>query len=140
MKTLLYFLILLICFAAKAQDFKGTYTAEGTSFKDNFKPENNFRENSKFNIAVIFENSDKGRVAIQDPRIPEKILIYEIQKFLEKIEQNKISYHIYQAQSLHTINPIKTQLVFYRKTDGELNLMVSDDESSQLFRSLKIKK
>ncbi len=76
-------------------------------------------------------------MAIQDPRIPKKILIYKVEQFLDKIERNGAVYNIYQTVSQHTLDPIQTKVVLYKNKKGELNLMVSDDESSQVFHRIK---
>lgn len=137
MKTLLFSLLFYLAFAANAQDFSGDYTSSYTTFTDEQNPDNNFKETTTFNVAVIFENKNSGYVAIQDPRIPKKILIYKVEQFLDKLERDGASYYFYQAVSEHTKEPIETKVVIYIEKDGELNLMVLWEGKSQIFHGVK---
>ena len=137
MKSILILIILFISLTTVAQDFSGDYTSNITSFKDEQNTNNNFKENSTFNIAVFFEDNNSGRIAVQDPRIPEKVLIYKLTGFLNKIEGNGNTVYIYKAVTAHLNNPMDTKVIFYYNENSELDLMLSDVESSQVFHNLK---
>lgn len=137
MKSILTIIILFVTFNTVAQDFSGDYTSNFTSFKDEQDTYNNFKENSTFNISVFFENKNRGRIAVQDPRIPNKVLIYEVTEFLDKIEGIGNTVYIYNAVTDHLRNPMDTKVIFYYNKNSELDLMISDVESSQVFHNLK---
>lgn len=136
MKLLCSLLMLFIGITANSQEFNGRYTSDYTSFKDNLNPDNNFRETTRFNIAIEFEN-EIGIVAIQDPRIPDKILVYGMEQALDKIEIDGTIYYRYESVALHAENLIENLITLYRSNSGELNLMVLNDDYSQMFHALK---
>ncbi|MGO3812676.1 hypothetical protein [Mesonia sp.] len=112
MKLICFFSFLCIGFTTIAQDISGSYTSDLTSFEDNYNSENNFKETTKFNIAIAFEDKDTGSINIQDPRIPKKVLAYKVKQFLDTIERDETVYTIYQAVSQHTLDPIQTKVIF----------------------------
>jgi hypothetical protein len=135
MKNYCICLLLIFNLSVTAQIFVGDYISYKTSFKDEENKENNFVEETKFNIAVfINENKDDGDIIIQDPRIPKKLLAYRIVRFKEEIKHNNLTLEIYEATAEHLdTKPIVT-ITFY--TDEQKNLMISDEKSSQVFFDL----
>lgn len=78
-KTLVILLILFITTISFSQNFNGDFRSFKTSFKDISNPSNNFTSNSEFRIAVMIDkNQDDGSIVIQDPRIPNKLLVYQV--------------------------------------------------------------
>ena len=104
---------------------------------DNEYEEYNFRAKTKFNIAVLIEESSKdGRVILQDPRTPQKLLIYKVINRSDYTEINGRWIAVYECMTDHLEIETKTTLTFYVNEQDELNLMVSDDKSSQMFFNL----
>ena len=137
MKTSILLFLLIFSIGANCQTFNGDYGCFNTSYKDNDHAENNFNEETKFNIAVLIEESTKGgRVIIQDPRIPQKLLIYKIINRSEYAEIEGRWIGVYECLTDHLENETNTTLTFYISDQKELNLMVSDDISSQMFFNL----
>jgi len=137
MKTSILLFLLIFSIGANCQTFNGDYGCFKTSYKDNDHAENNFTEETKFNIAIFIEADAKdGRIVIQDPRTPKKLLIYRVINRSEytEIEDNWIG--IYDCLTDHLENETNTTLTFYINDQEELNLMVSDDISSQMFFNL----
>jgi hypothetical protein len=124
-----------------AQNFNGDYRSYKTSFQDFSSTKNNFIEETEFRIAVLIqENGKDGRVAIQDPRIPYKLLIYKVTEYIGELENEGIKLFLYKCIPDHLDIPIETILTFNLNTKNELSLMVYDDDSSQYFFNLKINK
>ena len=62
-----------------AQSFNGDYTSYKTSYKDDGDSANNFAEETTFNISILIEkDASNGRIVIQDPRMPNRPLIYKV--------------------------------------------------------------
>jgi len=137
MKVILIFLILTIGFTTYAQNFNGDYRSYKTSFQDFSSTKNNFIEETEFKISVqINKNNDDGRIVIQDPRIPEKLLIYKVIDSLGMLKDKGIISYLYKCTTDHLINPIEVTLVFYYPIDKKLSLMVYSKETSQAFFDL----
>ena len=135
-KTLLPILIFFYTICS-AQNFNGDFKSYKTSFKDNVNTENNFVEETEFKIAVqINEKQDDGRVVIQDPRIPDKLLIYKVIDYLGILKDNGNTNYLYKCLTEHLDNPVETIIVFYYPTDKKLSLMVYNEISSQAFFDL----
>src|SRR5690606_17754605 len=137
MKTSILLFLLIFSIGANCQTFNGDYGCFKTSYKDNDHAENNFTEETKFNIAIFIEADAKdGRIVIQDPRTPKKLLIYRVINRSEytEIEDNWIG--IYDCLTDHLENETNTTLTLYINDPEELTLMVSDDISSQMFFNL----
>ncbi|RXP61394.1 hypothetical protein EC396_04155 [Lutibacter sp. HS1-25] len=139
MKKTLITLTILINTLCYSQNFSGDYRSYKTSFQDNSSKENNFIEESEFKITILIDkNNTEGSIAIQDPRIPDKLLFYEVVDYLGKIKDNGTTNYLYKCLTQHLDNPIETTIVFYYPTDKKLSLMVYNKESSQVFFDLKI--
>jgi hypothetical protein len=133
---ILFALFTLCAFKVSSQDFKGEFISFKTSYKDEIEQSNNFVENSQFNIAIQIE-SNKGYVAIQDPRIPDKPLIYKIFQNESSAETDRLQIYVFQAQREDIATSAYSQLTIYIK-ESEINLMIIDSRSSQVFHNLKI--
>ncbi len=140
MKKILLLIFTLCHLAGIAQNFTGDYRSYKTSFEDFTSAENNFIEESEFRIAVLIdENQTEGSIAIQDPRMPDKLLIYEVVDFLGKLKDKGITNYLYKCIPQHLDNRIETILTFNLNTKNELSLMVYDQKSSQYFFDLEKK-
>ena len=122
-----------------SQNFSGTYTSMYTSYCDNKNNANNFKENTLFNITIIYDTTKTANncILIKDPRIPKKILTYKIQKKIIKMpatEYTTSSYVLKNCLDKNT-NTI-TDIVIYYNKQNELNLMVDNGKSSQAFKTL----
>ena len=137
MKTIAALIILFVSLNTIAQDFSGEYISNFTTYKDEPKAKNNFEEKTNFNVSILFVDEHNGMIGIQDPRIPNKILVYEVTKFLNKVEGNGNTLYIYEAVTIHLQNPMDTKVILYYNKNSELDLMISDVESSQVFHNLK---
>jgi nitrate reductase cytochrome c-type subunit len=137
MKTYCICILLIYSLNVSAQEFIGDYISYKTSFKDEVNDEKNFVEETNFNIAVfINENKDDGDIIIQDPIIPKKLLAYRIVSFKEEIKQNNITLEIYEATAEHLDAKPTVTITFYIDEQKNLNLMISDEKSSQIFFDL----
>jgi len=137
MKSIILILLFIFSLEAYSQSFNGDYMSFKTSYEDNEYVENNFREETKFNIAIFIEADAKdGRIVIQDPRIPQKLLIYRVINRSEYAEIEGRWIGVYECLPDHLENETNTTLTFYISDQEELNLMVSDDYSSQMFFNL----
>lgn len=140
MKKILITIIYLFTTLSYSQNFNGDYRSYKTSFRDNVDAENNFVEETEFRIAVLIqENGKDGRLVIQNPRIPDKLLIYKVVTYLGVLKDSGKTNYLYKCLTEHLDNPLETTIVFYYTTDKKLNLMVYDKESSQVFFDLKSK-
>ena len=130
----LLFLLNTICYS---QTFIGDYRSYKTSFEDFSSTENNFIEETEFRISVLINKDGKeGSIAIQDPRIPDKLLIYEVVDYLGELNDKDITSYLYKCLAQHLEYTIETTIVFYYPTDKKLSLMVYDKQSSQGFFDL----
>lgn len=120
-----------------SQEFNGEYTSNKTSFKDESNEGNNFVEHTQFIIALHIKENE-GFVAIQDPRIPNTPLIYRIIKEESVIRDEEIKLFIYKTKREDLKSNENSQLTLYIKEE-EVNLMVSNSKSSQVFHNLKTK-
>jgi hypothetical protein len=137
MKPIILYLLLFLSLTTYSQHFNGNYTSGSTSYKDDVNADNNFREDTKFNIAVFIDESIKdGRVVIQDPRLPNKLLIYKVIARTDYTEVDGRWIAIYDCIADHLDNQNKETLTFYISKQNELNLMVSNSTSSQMFFNL----
>lgn len=137
MKHITILLFQFFLFFSYSQNFNGDFRSYKTSFQDFSSTENNFIEETEFKIAVLInKNNDDGRIVIQDPRIPEKLLIYKVVNYLGILKDKGIISYLYKCTTDHLINPIEVTLVFYYPIDKKLSLMVSSEESSQAFFDL----
>lgn len=134
---IVFFTILTtVCFS---QNFNGSYTSMQTSFNDFKDSKNNFKENTLFNITIVYDTTKTGNsyILIQDPRIPKKVLTYKIKKRFVKIPSDEytISSYIFK-DCINTNTSSITDIVIYYNKQNELNLMVADNISSQAFKKL----
>lgn len=137
MKNILFSLSLCLSLSLSAQNFTGNYTSNRTSFKDDLSPEKSFTEETLFNIIINFKNENEGAMAIQDPRIPDKILMYRTIKLIRHFKAKGNEFFIFQALTEHLNVPDTTEIIFYTDKGNNLNLMVNDPESSQVFHDLE---
>ena len=139
MKKILLITFTLFHLIGFAQNFTGDYRSFKTSYKDESSTENNFIEESEFRIGVfIDENKKEGVIIIQDPRIPKKLLAYNVIEYIGKLEDKGIVSYLYKCETEHLENPKEVILTFYYPVDKKLSLMVYNKESSQVFFDLKI--
>lgn len=124
----LFILILLFTSCTKAQDFTGNYKSYSTSFSNETNPEQNFKEQAEFNLSITPNN-----IIIQDVKMPDKMLTYTITKPLEQLNE---LYVYNDCINEHLKSKTTSTLTFYRK-DSKLNLMVSNEQYSQVFFDLK---
>lgn len=121
-----------------SQEFEnGNYMSHKTSYQDFKNKENNFVEDAQYNLTVQIQDI-KGIILIQDPRIPNKPLIYRIYSKGE-VSNDNIKGTFYNAYTEHLKTPLKTYIGIYKSKDKSLNLMVADSLSSQVFHGLKRK-
>lgn len=141
MKKIFLVLFIFLKITTYSQNFNGEYRSDKTSFEDFSNAENNFIEEVKFKIAILIEENGKdGRIIIQDPRIPKKLLIYKVIDYLGELENRGVKSFLYKCIPDYIDDPIDTILTFNINTKNELSLMVYDKESSQYFFDLKITK
>ena len=120
-----------------SQAFHGEYISHKTSFKDEINPEKSFIEENQNNILIIFEiDIHHGIFVFQDSKIPDNILSYEVFDFEDKVKENDLIAYIFNCKPLHINSLTKTQIVMYYDKEGNLNIMISDDNSSQVFHDL----
>ena len=141
MKIKMRLSLLLCCFFVGSilysQSFQGEYRSNKTSFKDEINPENSFIEETGFNILIVPKNEGKdGLIIIQGPRIPKKAVIYSIVDFLGEMDEGNRKLHLFKVKSEH-ISEEESIIVIYLNKEENLNLMVSNEESSQTFFNLK---
>ncbi len=138
MKKILLLIFTLFHLVGIAQNFTGDYRSYKTSFQDFSSTKNNFIEESEFRISVLInEKQDDGRVVIQDPRIPDKLIIYKVIDYLGILKDNGNTNYLYKCIAEHLDNPVETTIVFYYLIDQKLSLMVYNEKSSQVFFDLK---
>jgi hypothetical protein len=137
MKLLTILLFQFLFSIGYSQNFNGDFRSYKTSFQDFSSTKNNFVEETEFKIAVIInENNNDGRIVIQDPRIPKKLLVYKVITYLGEVEDNGIISFLFNGITDHLQNPIEVNLVFYYPKDKKLSLMVYSKETSQVFFNL----
>jgi hypothetical protein len=139
MKIFYAFILLSFTILGVSQNFNGSYTSMQTSFNDIKDSKNNFKENTLFNITIVYDSTKIGNsyILIQDPRIPKKVLTYKIKKQVVKMpsDENTISSYIFK-NCLNSNTNLITDIVIYYNKQNELNLMVADDKGSQAFKKL----
>lgn len=137
MNKILIPILIFFYTVCSAQNFNGDYISNKTSFRDNVNAENNFVEETEFRIAVLIdENQNEGRIVIQDPRIPDKLLIYKVIDYLGILKDNGNTNYLYKCIAEHLDNPVEITIVFYYPIDKKLSLMVYNEISSQVFFDL----
>ena len=141
MKKILFVLLISLNVISYSQNFNGIYRSHKTSYSDESSAENNFIEEAEFRIAVLInENGGDGSIVIQDPRIPNKLLIYMVVGYVGELKNKGINSFIYRCVPEHIDSLFETFMTFNINTKNELSLMVYDKESSQYFFDLKITK
>ena len=146
MKSFLCLLILspiiVLCqsFSVGSGYFNGEYESYKTSYKDELHSQNNFIEETRFNIAIHIKSSPvSGGVVIQDLRIPDKLLIYKIVQLDTVASSNNSDLKIYDVLSQHLERNQSEKIIFYNSENKQMNLMVSDGNSSQVFFNINKK-
>ncbi|MFE8423757.1 hypothetical protein ABHQ57_06855 [Tenacibaculum sp. ZH5_bin.1] len=128
MKHKLILIFLLTSINLASQNFNGKYKSYLTSFKDELDSTKNYKEKAEFNLLI----TDKY-IAIQDIRLPEKLLIYKCKKPLRKL------FNLYVKEKCineHLENNSTSTITFHKKRN-RLNIMVSDNNSSQIFFNIE---
>jgi len=139
MKTNLILLFFLLSMSGFAQSFNGDYTSYKTSYKDDGDSANNFAEETTFNISILIEkDASNGRIVIQDPRMPDRPLIYKVLNRIDFSEFGDEFIGVYTCQADHLQTKKQETLTFYYNKNEEFNLMVRDDFSSQVFFGLTL--
>lgn len=139
MKILGTFILLIYSLISSSQNFSGNYTSMHTSFLDNINSNNNFKENTLFNISIVYDsiNIKNNYILIQDPRIPKKVLSYKLNKKVEKMPTNEYANSSYVFRGcLNTNTKQLFEIIIYYNKQNDLNLMISDDKFSQAFKKL----
>jgi len=137
-KEILIALAILLNTICYSQNFTGDYRSYKTSFRDSVDAENNFVEETEFRIAVLInEEQDDGRIVIQDPRIPDKLLIYKVIEYVGIFKDNDIVTYLYKCKTEHLDNPMENTIGFYYPKDKKLSLIVYNEKSSQVFFDLE---
>lgn len=120
-----------------AQPQNGEFISMKTSFKDNKDPQNSFDEEAQNNILIDLEkNMNHGIFVFEDPRIPNNVLSYEVLEFEDKAEKNDLIAYIFNCKPLHRDSLTKIQIAVYYDKEGNMNLMIYDTSSSQVFHDL----
>ena len=88
---------LLFTLRIVSQNFNGSYSSMQTSFFDSKNSKNNFKENTLFNITVVYDTAKiaNSYILIQDPRIPKKVLTYKIKKQFVKMPSDEYTISSY---------------------------------------------
>lgn len=129
MKKTPLLLLLFFSYIVASQNFNGSYKSYLTSFKSEIDSAKNFKEKAEFNLSVT-----DTYITIQDIRLPQKPLIYKCKKPLKKL------FNLYikeKCTNEHLEDDSVSEITFYKK-ENRLNLMVSDNTSSQVFFNLKL--
>ena len=132
MRVLILYILTFNSFISFSQNFNGNYKSYETSFISNTNSETNFTENSEFNIFVGIINN-QGYIICQDPRIPNKLLIFNISSSPIELE-NK--YIFKNCANDYLADNSSSDIIFYYDDNGNLNLMISNNKSSQVFKDL----
>ena len=133
--------IMVVCLCMStmlsAQNFDGEYKSKKTSFRDESNASNSFMEETDFNIFIASkdENQD-GLIAIQDPRIPDKTIIYSNIEYIGELKDDANVVHIYKGKPEHINQAEKDNISIYIDKDGNINLMLKGENSSQVFFDL----
>src|SRR5690606_34396972 len=126
MRLLQFFILVLTINSLTSQELKnGEYISHRTSYQDFLNNENNFVEDTRFNLSIQLRDNG-GIIIIQDPRIPEKLLIYKIYAEGKEVSKGNIKAVFYHAYTEHLEISLKTYIGLYRSKGDVLNLMVSD--------------
>lgn len=134
-KTYFTIVILFTSFYVICQNYSGEYISNKTTFKSEVNPKSNFNEYTRFNIAVLIQNDNKdGRIVIQDPKTPGKLLTYKVLNLEKKSNDSGFYIAIYECFAEH-INK-KEKVIFYSNDKG-LRLVLSNNNSTQVFHNLK---
>lgn len=139
MKNYVLIFITLFTFACSemnAQDFTGSYTSHYTTYKDNTNAKNNFEEHTRFNIAVGFKNKNTGVIIIQDPRIPDRSLDFNIDTLVFSGVKKGHQLSVYSGKLILS-KPKPARIIFYKDDKEQLNLLISLQTISQVFHDLK---
>lgn len=139
MKIFYTFILLSITILGISQNFNGIYTSMYTSYLDTKNNANNFTENTLFNVSIKYDDPIKSDnyISVQDPRIPNKVLTYKIQKKIVKMPSSANTTSSYIFKNCINVNTkVITDIVIYYNKKNELNLMVEDERSSQAFKKL----
>lgn len=137
MRYLLLTLSMLFSLQIFAQGLSGVYASNHTTFEDELHPENSFKENHLFHIALDILNNDNGMVGVQSSKAPSEVKFYEIESFVDAIETEERQMVIYHAHTVHLPKPKETRLVLYFTKDGSMNLMINHPGTSQVYHNLK---
>lgn len=138
MKYFFLSIIFLFSLIGKAQSFNGEYISYKTSFKDDNNSDKSFIEETIYNIAIfIEEDSIEGRIIIQDPRIPKQLIIYKVSSLKGFTQFDDRWIAIYNCLSDHLVNQEQVTLTFYISEQNQLNLLVLNNNSSQMFFNLE---
>lgn len=130
---LLLFLLLLATQLIVSQDYNGKFISDETSYKDEINPENNFVEQTRNYIIVQIEGNEGG-VICQDPRIPDKVLAYRITEEVDAL--GDLMFIFRNCVNEHLGDGSTSTLTFYKDEAGDLNLMISTENDSQVFNDL----
>ncbi|KAF9659600.1 hypothetical protein ABHQ57_03935 [Tenacibaculum sp. ZH5_bin.1] len=128
MKHKLILIFLLASINLVSQNFNGKYKSYLTSFKNELDSTKNYKEKAEFNLLIT-----DNYIAIQDIRLPKKPLIYKCKKPLRKM------FNLYVKEKCineHLENNSTSTITFYKKRN-KLNIMVSDNNSSQIFFNIE---
>lgn len=138
MKLLQFIILVLTSNSLMSQELKnGEYISNRTSYQEFKSKENNFAEDAQYNLTIQIQKNE-GIILIQDPRIPDKPLIYKIYSKGEEVSDSNIKVTFYNAYTEHLNLPQKYYIGIYQSKDKSLNLMVADNLSSQVFHKLLI--
>ncbi|MBU2940153.1 hypothetical protein KO494_11460 [Lacinutrix sp. C3R15] len=118
------------------KDYSGEYTSNKTVFKNEVNPKQNFIEETRFNIALVFKNINDGMIIIQDPRIPDRPLFYRITGFVEEKEIDGYNMIIYNC--VNDVTYIKNEAILFSNENG-LSLMINNKKYMQAWYNLKLK-
>ena len=136
MKVIIFIFLAVCPLLLYGQIPNGEYVSLKTSYKNNTLNDNNFIEESRFNISIQFDEiASNSKIIIQDIRIPKKLLMYEIIKEIDYPMKND-SINSYKCFVSHINNKIVTTVTFHRNKRNQINLLISDNHSSQMFFNL----
>ena len=132
-------MVVCLCMSTmlSAQNFDGEYKSKKTSFRDESNASNSFMEETDFNIFIASKNENQdGLITIQDPRIPDKIIIYSNIEYIGELKDGANVVHIYKGKPEHINQAEKDNISIYIDKDGNINLMLQGENSSQVFFDL----
>lgn len=128
MKHKLILIFLLASINLASQNFNGEYKSYLTSFKSEIDSSKNYKEKAEFNLLIT-----DVYIAIQDVRQPKKPLIYKCKVPLKKM------FNIYVKEDCvnEHLEKFSTSTITFYKKRNRLNIMVSDNNSSQIFFNIE---